>query len=154
MHQGFVPFRVTWGERHGANPRRVLALVCRRGGIQGNQVGAIRIGEVESTFEVAVPVAAEFAELVRKPDTRDPRIRIEPITSRAAPAAPPFQERAEGGPPPVTAAPTQDAREPARPAQRRTSAATIAAPPARPRSRRWWPRPSPEKASRRRAASS
>ncbi len=103
MHAGFVPFRVTWGERHGADPRRVLALVCRRGGIQGNQVGAIRIGEVESTFEVAVPVAAEFAELVRKPDTRDPRIRIEAIVSVPSGVTPraPFQDRSAGGPPPV-----------------------------------------------------
>ena len=117
-HQGFVPFRVTWGERHGADPRRVLALVCRRGGIQGNQVGAIRIGEVESTFEVAVPVAAEFAELVRKPDTRDPRIRIEAITSGASGAPPraPVHERVEGGPPPATAAQPQGAPGPRAPA--------------------------------------
>ena len=110
MHAGFVPFRVTWGERHGADPRRVLALVCRRGGIQGNQVGAIRIGEVESTFEVAVPVAAEFAELVRKPDTRDPRIRIEAITSAPPGVAPraPFQGPASG-PPPVMPPQAQDA---------------------------------------------
>ncbi len=108
MHLGFVPFRVTWGERHGADPRRVLALVCRRGGIQGNQVGAIRIGEVESTFEVAAPVAAEFAELVRKPDTRDPRIRIEPLVSVPSGVAPraPFQDRQASGAPPVTAPPS------------------------------------------------
>jgi ATP-dependent RNA helicase DeaD len=117
-HQGFVPFRVTWGERHGADPRRVLALVCRRGGIQGNQVGAIRIGEVESTFEVAVPVAAEFAELVRKPDTRDPRIRIEAITSGAPAAAQraPVQERAEGAPPPAAGPQAQGAPGPRGPA--------------------------------------
>ena len=118
MHQGFVPFRVTWGERHGADPRRVLALVCRRGGIQGNQVGAIRIGEVESTFEVAVPVAAEFAELVRKPDTRDPRIRIEAITS-VAPGAPPrapAQERSEGAPSQVAGPQPQGAPGPRAPA--------------------------------------
>ncbi|MFS8069797.1 MAG: DbpA RNA binding domain-containing protein, partial [Byssovorax sp.] len=103
MHLGFVPFRVTWGERHGAEPRRVLALVCRRGGIQGNQVGAIRIGEVESTFEVAAPVAAEFAELVRKPDTRDPRIRIEALVSVPSGVAPraPFQDRQAGSAPAV-----------------------------------------------------
>jgi ATP-dependent RNA helicase DeaD len=125
-HLGFVPFRVTWGERHGADPRRVLALVCRRGGIQGNQVGAIRIGEVESTFEVATPVAAEFAELVRKPDTRDPRIRIEALVNVGPSAAPgvapraPFQERSEGGAPQVTP-PAQGA--PGQPAGPRAPAA-------------------------------
>ena len=118
MHQGFVPFRVTWGERHGADPRRVLALVCRRGGIQGNQVGAIRIGEVESTFEVAIPVAAEFAELVRKPDTRDPRIRIEAILNTPPGAAPrpPFQERSEGVSPQSAAPQAQPQSQSAAPA--------------------------------------
>ena len=107
MHLGFVPFRVTWGERHGADPRRVLALVCRRGGIQGNQVGAIRIGEVESTFEVAAPVAAEFADLVRKPDTRDPRIRIEPLVSVPSGVAPraPFHDRQASSAPAVMGPP-------------------------------------------------
>src|SRR5262249_7322768 len=32
----FVPFRINWGERQGADPRRLLALVCRRGGIRGS----------------------------------------------------------------------------------------------------------------------
>ncbi|MEO7327972.1 MAG: DbpA RNA binding domain-containing protein [Minicystis sp.] len=77
--QAFVPFRINWGQRHGADPRRLLALVCRRGGIEGFQVGAIRIGQTASTFEVAVPVAGGFAQAVRKPDARDPRIRIDPM---------------------------------------------------------------------------
>jgi ATP-dependent RNA helicase DeaD len=72
----FVPFRINWGERQGADPRRLLALVCRRGGIRGSDVGAIRIGPVHSTFEVAAPVAREFARAVREPDARDPRIHI------------------------------------------------------------------------------
>ena len=74
----FAPFRINWGERHGADPRRLLALVCRRGGIRGNQVGAIRIGSTSSTFEVDAAAAADFGRAVKKPDARDPRIRIEP----------------------------------------------------------------------------
>jgi ATP-dependent RNA helicase DeaD len=77
-NEGFVPFQVNWGERHGADPRRVLAMVCRKGGIRGNEVGAIRIGDAQSSFEVAANVAASFAQSVKKPDPRDPRIRIEP----------------------------------------------------------------------------
>jgi ATP-dependent RNA helicase DeaD len=73
----FVPFQINWGVRHGADPRRLLAMVCRRGGIRGDEVGAIRIGEVSSTFEVAAPVAKSFARSVKKPDARDPKIRIE-----------------------------------------------------------------------------
>ncbi len=98
--QSFVPFRINWGQRHGADPRRLLALVCRRGGIEGFQVGAIRIGQTASTFEVSAPVAGGFAQAVRKPDARDPRIRIdpmEPVPAGAAPEAerprPPRRER-------------------------------------------------------------
>jgi ATP-dependent RNA helicase DeaD len=72
----FVPFRINWGERHGADPRRLLALVCRRGGVSSGQIGAIRIGSTASVVEVATPAAPEFARAVKKPDARDARIRI------------------------------------------------------------------------------
>jgi ATP-dependent RNA helicase DeaD len=79
----FVPFRINWGERHGADPRRLLALVCRRGGIRGSDVGAIHIGPVHSTFEVAAPVARDFARAAREPDARDPRIHIAAVDGPA-----------------------------------------------------------------------
>jgi ATP-dependent RNA helicase DeaD len=88
---GFVPFRINWGERHGADARRLLALVCRRGGIRGADVGAIRIGDITSTFEVTSAVAAGFERSVKRPDERDPRIRIDPASpvsdARPAPRA-------------------------------------------------------------------
>ncbi|MGK4003398.1 DEAD/DEAH box helicase [Sorangium sp. So ce1036] len=72
----FVPFQVNWGERHGADARRLLALVCRRGGVSSRQIGAIRIGSTASVVEVASPAAPEFARAVTRPDARDARIRI------------------------------------------------------------------------------
>ncbi|AUX45082.1 DEAD/DEAH box helicase [Sorangium cellulosum] len=77
----FVPFQVNWGERHGADPRRLLALVCRRGGVSSREIGAIRIGSTASVVEVASPAAPEFARAVNKPDARDARIRIVRATS-------------------------------------------------------------------------
>ncbi|WP_437630493.1 DEAD/DEAH box helicase [Sorangium sp. So ce854] len=77
----FVPFQVNWGERHGADPRRLLALVCRRGGVSSQQIGAIRIGSTASVVEVASPAAPEFARAVNQPDARDARIRIVRATS-------------------------------------------------------------------------
>jgi ATP-dependent RNA helicase DeaD len=84
---GFVPFRINWGERHGADPRRLLAMVCRRGGIRGSEVGAIRIGVTQSTFEVAAPVAEGFARAAQEPDTRDPRIHIQAASERPRPGS-------------------------------------------------------------------
>lgn len=73
----FTLFRITWGSQHGADARRLLAVVCRRGGIEGNQVGAIRVAEQWSTFQVGAEVAEEFGRAAAKPDPRAPRVRIE-----------------------------------------------------------------------------
>jgi ATP-dependent RNA helicase DeaD len=109
----FVPFRINWGERQGADARRLLALVCRRGGIRGSEVGAIRIGVTGATFEVAANVAESFAAAVREPDARDPRVHITPMQDgsasarrerpgpsrwAAAPPKPPAPDSGSGGP--------------------------------------------------------
>lgn len=73
---GWVPFRVTWGKEHGADARRILAMVCRRGDVDGNQIGAIRIDRHHSIVDVAQPVAKSFAEATLPPDPRNPRVRI------------------------------------------------------------------------------
>jgi len=72
----FVPFHINWGTRFGADARRLLALICRWGGIRGDQVGAIRLGETFCTFEVEASVSSDFARRVRRRDPRNPRLRI------------------------------------------------------------------------------
>jgi ATP-dependent RNA helicase DeaD len=73
---GWVSFRVTWGKEHGADARRILAMVCRRGDVDGNQIGAIRIDRHHSIVDVARPVAKSFAEATLPPDPRNPRVQI------------------------------------------------------------------------------
>jgi ATP-dependent RNA helicase DeaD len=73
---GYTRFHVSWGRRHGAEPHRVLALVCRRGGVRGHDVGAIRIEAAFSLVEVADRVAVKFAQGATKPDPQEPRVRI------------------------------------------------------------------------------
>jgi ATP-dependent RNA helicase DeaD len=73
---GWVQFRFTWGSEHGADPRRLVAMACRRGGIRASDIGAIRVGRTHSVMEVAAPVAAEFAANAGKPDPRDPRVKV------------------------------------------------------------------------------
>ena len=71
-------FAINWGRQQGANAGRILALICRRGGIQSSEVGAIRLGPSSSTFEIADHVASGFADKARQFDPRDPGIRIRP----------------------------------------------------------------------------
>ncbi|HEX4335651.1 MAG TPA: DEAD/DEAH box helicase [Polyangiaceae bacterium] len=89
--EDWVRFRVTWGHVHGADSRRLLAMVCRRGGIEGRSVGAIWVDKMYSIVSVAADLAAEFTERTGKPDPRDPRVRIEPYRE-----SPPGRQ----GPPP------------------------------------------------------
>ncbi|HVH44375.1 MAG TPA: DEAD/DEAH box helicase, partial [Labilithrix sp.] len=72
----WVPFRVSWGESHGADPRRLVAMMCRRGKIEGRDIGAIRVGRTSSVVEVSSNVAADFEHATAKPDPRDPRVHV------------------------------------------------------------------------------
>jgi ATP-dependent RNA helicase DeaD len=77
----WVPVHVTWGQLHGADPRRMLAMLCRRGGIVSSDIGAIDVGRTSSTVQVAEAVAERFLELASRPDPRDPKIAIRPAES-------------------------------------------------------------------------
>ena len=86
---GFETFQISWGEVAGATPARLLSHVCRRGGIESGQVGAIRVFGASSSIEIASDAAESFASRVAAPDERDPEIVITRGGER-----PPFTERA------------------------------------------------------------
>ncbi|MBC2666546.1 DEAD/DEAH box helicase [Novosphingobium flavum] len=74
-------FRMDIGRRQNADPRWLLPLLCRRGHITRNEIGAIRIGQNETYFQVPNAVARKFADAVKRtsnPDAEDESgIRIE-----------------------------------------------------------------------------
>jgi ATP-dependent RNA helicase DeaD len=124
-----VPFRVTWGQRQGADARRLMALICRRGDIRGSDVGAIQVESSFSIVEVGAAVAADFARAAGAPDPRDPRVFIvrddggkheAPERAPRADARPPHQ-KAERSKPKHDAperAPHADAHPPPQKAER------------------------------------
>lgn len=125
----WVPFRVTWGGLHGADVRRLLPIVCRRGEIEGGEVGAIKVDRTYSVVEIASDVAERFAVAAARPDPRDPRIQItrqdgpaphvpkeRPSRARPAPPDRPSRSRADRAPPPhVERAPRVPLHEDPRP---------------------------------------
>jgi ATP-dependent RNA helicase DeaD len=104
---GWALFQISWGEVHGADTRRMLAMLCRRGGIESGDVGAIRIGRIASTVEIAAEAAPRFAESAGKVDARDPRIVIRPFAP-GAPRAQRPQRRPDGDRPSWRPAPDTD----------------------------------------------
>jgi ATP-dependent RNA helicase DeaD len=87
--RAWVSFRVSWGQQHGADPRRVLAVVCRRGHVRGTDVGSIRVARTFSVVDVASNVADAFSEAAARPDPRDPNITIRKERAHAPHEAPP-----------------------------------------------------------------
>jgi len=74
--EGFVPFDVSWGFKAGANPKRILAHTCRRGGINGKQVGAINIGAWRSVVNISTDVCDAFERAVAARDPQNPEVRF------------------------------------------------------------------------------
>ncbi len=56
-----VWFRMDLGRRQNADPRWILPLLCRRGHITRNEIGAIRIGPDETHFQIPRTIADKFA---------------------------------------------------------------------------------------------
>ncbi|HEX6278178.1 MAG TPA: DEAD/DEAH box helicase [Polyangiaceae bacterium] len=74
--EGWVRFRVSWGHAEGADARRLLPMLCRRGNIRGSDIGAIELTPSFSLVDVATRVAAHFERAARRPDPRDPGVLV------------------------------------------------------------------------------
>jgi ATP-dependent RNA helicase DeaD len=141
LSRGGVVFRVNIGGNDNADPRWLLPLICRRGGVTRREVGAIRIAPRETLFEIAGNAAAEFAAAAAE---IDPRARHVVIERADAPQRTPEILRATQTRAPETRAPephkpsprTEEARpartdeKPARPAPAHETYARPAQPPA------------------------
>ena len=81
-----VRFRVNLGGKDQADPRWLLPLICRRGGVTRREVGAIRIGPHETIFEISGEAAADFALAAAETDPRAPHVRMERVDGHAGAA--------------------------------------------------------------------
>ena len=111
-----VWFRANIGRKKNAEARWLLPMICRRGGIDKRDVGAIRILDGATEFEISERAAESFAAKVKRPDKED-NIRIEPLGAREPAPAP---ERAH--------APRRDADDGDRSAHRNESVRDSAGP--------------------------
>jgi len=108
-----VWFRLNIGRQKNADPRWLLPLICRQGKVAKQDIGAIRILERETRFEVDASVAERFLSAIRT--AKNLEGRIDPVPAGAheadeAPAAPrpPRQPKPQAEPaaaPVVEAAP-------------------------------------------------
>ena len=75
---GSVWFRAAIGRQKNAEARWLLPMICRRGGISKGDIGAIRIFDASTEFEISASAADDFAAKIKRPDKED-NIRIEAL---------------------------------------------------------------------------
>lgn len=88
MVEGSVWFRAAIGRRKNAEARWLLPMICRRGGIDKRDIGAIKIMDTVTEFEISERAAESFAAKIKRPDKED-SIRIEPMADAPQRQAPP-----------------------------------------------------------------
>ena len=88
-----VWFQVSLGRKQRAEPRWLLPLICKAGGITKKDVGAIRIDDRFSTFQIATGSAGNFAASVLRNGTLERGAEIKAldasIMEQAAASKPP-----------------------------------------------------------------
>ncbi|MDB5634442.1 MAG: box helicase-like [Tardiphaga sp.] len=78
MGEGSMWFRAAIGRQKNAEARWLLPMICRRGSIEKNDIGAIKIYDANSEFEISAAAVEKFLVMVKRPDKED-NIRIEPL---------------------------------------------------------------------------
>lgn len=102
-----VWFKLNIGRRQNADPRWILPLLCRRGHVTKQEIGAIRIGPSETMFNIPRAIADRFAEAVVRSANEDGEddagVAITPAPD--GPTYPPRREKGSGDRPPRDHAP-------------------------------------------------
>ncbi|HUW79619.1 MAG TPA: DbpA RNA binding domain-containing protein, partial [Acidocella sp.] len=75
-------FRAPIGRKNNADPKWMIPLICRLGGITKAEIGVIRIFDRETKFEISAPVAERFAAAVASARSAD--LEVQPTTPPGA----------------------------------------------------------------------
>jgi ATP-dependent RNA helicase DeaD len=92
-------FKVTVGRKQRAEPRWLLPMICKAGGVTKSSVGSIRIFDTETIFEVAADKADSFVKSVAKNGTGEKGVYISAVDNPGERSERPTSNRRPPGPP-------------------------------------------------------
>src|SRR5690606_13874432 len=78
-------FTLSHGCMHRADPKWLLPMICKAGGLTKRDVGSIKIDETETRFEIAAGQAAAFAAAIARNPTVEKGVTIRPAAAMSAP---------------------------------------------------------------------
>ena len=113
--QDGVWFTISLGRKQRADPRFLLPMICNAGGVTKRDVGAIRIDDTETRFEISADKATGYAQQIRQPGSLERGIVIKPaseIREKPRQAKPKFKQ--DGKPPRKHQAPSADRGKPSK----------------------------------------
>jgi ATP-dependent RNA helicase DeaD len=79
--QNGVWFRLNVGRERNADPKWLLPEICRQGNLTKKDIGAIRVFEMETLFQVSAEAAANFTTLVG--ERKKGGVRISPASNQS-----------------------------------------------------------------------
>lgn len=91
---GGVWFRLDIGRTRNADPKWLLPMLCRKGNLVRQDIGAIQIFEHETRVEIAEPAAAQFIVDMRRPGGDNIRVERVDASSEARSLGPPKRDPA------------------------------------------------------------
>lgn len=92
-----VWFRLSLGHKHRADPRWLLPMICRAGHVTKKEVGAIKIFQNETRFEIDGAHGERYAEVIRRDGTGEDNVTITVLDARGGKTPPPpFEDRGGG----------------------------------------------------------
>lgn len=97
--EGGVWFTLSVGRKHRADPKWLLPMICKAGGVTKRDVGSIRIDDTETRFEISGDKAESYAEHIKRPGSLERGILIAPAgepRGRPAHAKPKFKDGKPG----------------------------------------------------------
>lgn len=87
-NRDMVWFRLNIGRERNADPRWLVPLICEVGGVTKSEIGAIKIFDRDTRFEIAAEFADTFADAARTAKSKKGQIsRVVSYTPQAADAA-------------------------------------------------------------------
>ncbi|HEY4173955.1 MAG TPA: DEAD/DEAH box helicase [Rhodopila sp.] len=90
----FVQFRISVGRNNRADPKWILPLLCRLGSVTKRDIGAIRVFDTDTRFEVSRDISAAFAAATANLPSNEPRITQ--AGDGPMPVRPPFRGKPSG----------------------------------------------------------
>ncbi|MFU0507166.1 DEAD/DEAH box helicase [Pseudaminobacter sp. NGMCC 1.201702] len=76
--EGGVWFTISLGRKQRADPKWLLPMICKAGGVAKGDVGSIKIDDTETRFEISANKAAAYKEKLRRPGSTERSIVIAP----------------------------------------------------------------------------